>query len=80
MKTKLVCPWNLKVGQKLIQYGFHSNQKEASTILSIQKTKGCFTGKSMWSVITDVQSFPNSTFHAKLGNLKCEKAEIVVDS
>ena len=79
-KTKLVAPWNLKVGQKLIQYGFHSNQLESHTILSILKTKGYFTGKSIWRVTTDDQSFPISNFHAKLGNLECQKAEIVVDN
>ena len=79
-KTKLVCPWNLKVGQKLIQVNI-DGERRAHKIISIKKRRGYFTGKSIWHVVTDGSMFPWDNFHASNGkSLKLQKAEIVVDS
>ena len=81
MKTKLVCPWNLKVGQKLIQIDL-DGARRANKILSIKKTQGWFTGRSLWCVVTDDYLFPfTNFFHAasRSGALKLQKAEILVD-
>ena len=78
MKTKSISPWNLKVGQKLIQRDY-SNQERANKILSIKKETGRFTGKSLWRVFTDAVDKPWSTFHARLNVLTTDKATIKID-
>jgi hypothetical protein len=78
MKTKSVMPWNLKVGQRLMQFDC-LGQLRANKILSIQKKTGRFTGKSMWRVFTDAVDNPLSTFHARLNALPTDKATIKID-
>ena len=70
-------PWNLKVGQKLIQTGLN-NERRANKIVSISREVGRFTGKLLWRVRTDAEMNNNSTFHAKLNRLPASKAEIAI--
>lgn len=76
--TKHVAPWNLKPGQKLLQIGLHG-ERRFNEILSIRKSRGYFTGKSIWEVKTNDLLFPNSSFHAARGGLKLQKAEILIE-
>jgi len=64
--------------QKLITVGL-DGERRAAKIISIKKTKGYFTGKSIWCIMTDSELFPMCNFHAKLGHLNTQKAEIIVD-
>ena len=78
MKTKSIAPWNLKVGQKLIQSGLN-NEQRANKIISINREVGRFTGRLLWRVETDSEFFSNSVFHAKFNRLPLQKATIQID-
>ena len=70
--TKKIAPWKLKVGDKLLQDG------RFNTVKSVQKSVGVFTGKPMWTAITDALIYEDfSVFHAKINRLPCQKATIL---
>lgn len=80
MKTKLIFPWKLRIGQKIISSNI-LGQKHVNKIISIKKRSGIFTGKSVWDVFVKNENdvFGRFSFHAKSKYLKLQKAEIVID-
>lgn len=77
MKTKLIAPWKLKVGQRLVQHEIDLTSKSFE-IKEITKEIGRFTGRTIWRVKTDNFLLPISQFHGKGISLPHTKAEIEI--
>jgi len=78
MQTKEVMPWNLKVGQKLVQCAGFNQPQRGFEILEIEKGVGYFTGDSIWRVKTNNPFWDSSTFHGKSRNYPPQKAKIMI--
>lgn len=60
-KTKQVMPWNVKVGDTIIDL----NQKLRVT--SIRKTIGTMTGAQVWTFTTKPRGHLTQSYHGKVG-------------
>ena len=86
MKTKKIKPWNLREGDKIVLETLprdmvRDGAPRAYEVTGILKTRGFFTGASLWKVkYADGQcplGFSVVQFHGKTGNLPAEKVTIL---
>lgn len=87
MKTKKIMPWNLREGDKIVVETLprdmaRDGAPRAYEVTGILKTRGVFTGGTLWKVkYADGQcplGFSVIQFHGKKGNLPTEKATILI--
>ena len=76
MKTKLLMPWNVKVGQRLV-YTDLDMRKRSPAIISIDRRIGRHTGKLSWYFTTE--DGLGHMAHAKLNALPATKIEVRID-
>lgn len=77
MKTKLIAPWKLKAGQKILTFDMWG-QERAEVVKSVKKKTGFFTGKSFWRIEFENNFVPAHNFHAKCKSLPLQKAKLVI--
>ncbi len=78
MKTKIVLPWQVKIGDKIGPFQYTSlGDTRFCKVKSIKKSKGLFTNSSMWEFDCDVVPIPR--YHGKTNNLPAQKVEVLIE-